>query len=104
MMVSPELKFTSRLTKENLLKQFRDVFEDALGNLEGPVQLEVDHNIRPVKMPVRKFPVAVKEDLKHELERMEELKVIEKVTTQTDWVSSLVVEQKIWQNASLHRS
>ena len=76
------------------------MFEHQLGKLEGPVHLEVDPTVSPVKMAVRKFPAALKEELENELERLEGTGVLEKVTIPTDWVSSLVVEGK--KNGKIH--
>ena len=83
-----------RLRKEEVQAQFNDVFEHQLGKLEGPVHLEVDPTVSPVKMAVRKFPAALKEELENELERLEGTGVLEKVTIPTDWLSILVTERK----------
>ena len=56
--------------------------------------VNVDSETRPVVMPPRRVPIAIKPKLKDELQRLEELDVIEKVTGPTDWVSSLVTVVK----------
>ena len=56
------------LTKEGLVTRFSDVFDGKLGHLEGEVSLELDENVAPIKLPVRHFPVAVREELKDELD------------------------------------
>ena len=45
-------------------------------------------------MPLWRYPVALKEKLKEELERLDSIGVLERVSTATDWISSVVVETK----------
>ena len=45
-------------------------------------------------MPLRRYPIALKDKLGRELERLESLEVLERVVSATDWVSSVVVETK----------
>ena len=45
-------------------------------------------------MPLRKFPICLKEDLRGELDRLEESGVLQKVTEPTKWVSSMVERKK----------
>ena len=47
-----------------------------------------------VVMPPRGVPIALKAKLKAELERLENLHVIQKVTSPTDLVSNLVIAEK----------
>lgn len=44
-----------------------------------------------MKMPARKVPLAIKDKLKQELDRLEQLEIIKPVNTPTDWISSLVI-------------
>lgn len=80
--------------EDNVLQEYSDVFT-GLGKIKG-----VEHTIRlkpdaiPVVHPPRRVPVKLREQLKEELNRMEELKVIEKVSKPTEWVNSLVVVRK----------
>ena len=76
--------------KEN---RFGDVFE-GLGHMPGKLHLDVDESQTPVVMPPRRVPIALKAKLKAELERLENLHVIQKVTSPTDWVSNLVIAEK----------
>ena len=83
------------LSQERILSEFRDVFDDkTLGCLEGEVALQLEQSSRPVQMPLRRFPVAVQEDLRTELARLVKLGVLAKVEAPSAWVSSLVVERK----------
>ena len=54
----------------------------------------VDETIMPTKQPVRRVPIAIKEQLQKELQRMEEMGVIAKEEQPTDWISSLVTVKK----------
>ena len=65
-----------------------------LGQFQGQLHLEVDSAVRPVQLPVRKVPIAIKEKGKEELKRVTSLGVIEPVEGPIEWVSSLVVVKK----------
>ncbi|RUS91936.1 hypothetical protein EGW08_000338 [Elysia chlorotica] len=70
------------------------VFNDELGNLPGVQHLTTDPEVKPVIMPNRRVPVAVKDRLKQELDRLTKLGVITPVTEPTPWVSQIVVTHK----------
>ena len=44
--------------------------------LEGDLHLEIDPNVPPVQLPARKGPIAIKEKLKEEIDRLEGLNII----------------------------
>jgi len=50
--------------------------------------------VRPVIRPAHRIPVAMKDRVKAELDRMQELGVITPVSEPTDWVSSMVATNK----------
>ena len=56
--------------------------------------METDSTVAPVKLPLRSLPVALKQELRRELNRLENLGVIAAVDTPTNWVSSLVLVKK----------
>ncbi|GFO13988.1 hypothetical protein PoB_004049300 [Plakobranchus ocellatus] len=56
-------------------------------------------NLEAVVHATRKYPVHLQKELKDELDRMESLEVICKVTQPTDWVNSLAFSRK--QNGKL---
>ena len=76
------------------LDSYKDVFNGELGCLAGAERLEVNPEVVPVKMPLRKVPISVQNRLEEEIRRLETLGVIEKITEPTDWVSGLVVAEK----------
>ena len=61
------------------------MLEDRPDCLDGEVHLELDRLIHPVQMPLM-LPIAVQDQLKAELERMEIMGVLEKVRTPSEWV------------------
>ena len=75
------------LTEEQILKDYRDVFE-------GLCHLEVDQTVRPVIHPPRKVPVALRDRLKEELDKVVGEEILTPVTEPTKWVSSLVQVNK----------
>ena len=78
----------------SLQKECHDVFDGELGCLPGVEHLEVNTSIQPVKMPLRKVPLAVQERLEEEISRLEAMGVIEKISQPTDWVFGMVVAEK----------
>ena len=80
-------------TKSEVLESYGDVFK-GLGKMPGTVHLQTDSSVEPVVMPPRRVPIAVKEKLKKELDRLQGIGVIEPVSEPTDWVSGLVAVEK----------
>ncbi len=62
--------------------------------MPGTLHLDVDETVQSVVMPPRRVPLALRDRLKDELDRLETVGVITKVTKPTDWVSNLVVAEK----------
>lgn len=83
----------TEVTLDYLDREFSDVFQGE-GKLDGKLDLKVDRNMPPVKLPTRKVPLALKAKVKAELDRLTELDIIEPVDTPTDWISSMVVVSK----------
>lgn len=85
--------YNEGLSVKSVLSEFSDVFQGE-GKFHDKLHLEVDKSVTPVKMPLRRVPVAIKSKLKSELERLKDLNVITPVNEPTDWVSSLVIVKK----------
>ena len=68
------------LTVESILKEHA-----------GDLHLEIDPNIPSVQLPTTKVPIAIKEKLKEELDRLEGLNIITPVNVSTSWISATVV-------------
>ncbi|XP_062601076.1 uncharacterized protein K02A2.6-like [Saccostrea cucullata] len=81
------------LTEEYVFSEYKDVF-DGTGCLAGTYSLQTDPSIKPVVHPPRKIPVALRDKLKTELERLTEKEIITPVTEPTPWVNNLVIVEK----------
>ena len=88
-----ELVLSATQEQKNLMKEFSDVF-DGLGVFPGEHSLKLDPSVPPVIHPPRRVPHALHNSVKRELERMESLGVISKVTEATDWVNSMMIVEK----------
>ena len=88
-------KHPSPLTKEYLLKEYKDVFT-GIGLFPGqPYHIEVDESIPPVQHPPRQVPVHPQPAYKRELERLSDLGTITEVQNEfTPLVNSVVVTPK----------
>ena len=51
-------------------------------------------DVTPVVHPPRRIPYALRDKLRDQLQHMEKLDIIEKVSEPTDWVNSLVIVSK----------
>lgn len=81
------------LTEEEICTKYADVFQ-GLGELGEPLHLEVDETTRPIQIPPRRIPEALRKPLQEHLAELEQQGVIEKVAQATDWVSAIVVNKK----------
>ena len=77
----------------DILRAYKDVFT-WLGCVPGQQHIQIDPAVAPVIHPPRKVPLALKDQIKSELDRMEKLDVVEKQTEPTDWVNSMVTVKK----------
>ena len=77
----------------NYVKDYADCFGE-LGTLPKKYKIIVDPTVPPVINAPRRIPIALKEKLQVELQRMVDLKIICPVSEPTDWVNSLVVVEK----------
>ncbi|KAL1262289.1 hypothetical protein QQF64_007554 [Cirrhinus molitorella] len=64
-----------------------------LGCIEGQQHIKLKHDAQPVIHPPRRVPVALRNKVMEELERMEKMDVIERVVEPRAWVNSMVT---IW--------
>ena len=78
---------------KGLLTTYPDIGK-GLGCFQGSYEFKLDKSIHPVVVPPRRYPLALKEEIRQEIQRLEEIGVIEKVTEPTDWVSAMVVVKK----------
>ena len=76
-----------------ILEEYGDVFE-GVGKLPGKCKIHLKEGAVPTVQPPKRVPFALQEKLKEELDRLEVMGIIEKTTTQTEWINSIVVVQK----------
>ena len=68
---------------------------EGMGEIKGVQhKIQIDPSATPVVHPPRRVPMALREPLKEELQKMERLGVIKKCAEPTVWVHSLVVAKK----------
>ncbi|XP_047037910.1 uncharacterized protein K02A2.6-like isoform X1 [Helicoverpa zea] len=78
---------------QQILTQYNDVFQ-GLGCLPPVCHLKLKPDAVPCVDPPRRVPFAMLGKLREELDRMESMQVIEKVTKPTEWVNSIVITVK----------
>ena len=78
---------------QEIRTEYADVFE-GLGRFEGEQRIKIRADAQPIIHAPRRVPVALREKIKAELKKMEQLDVIEKVTEPRQWVSSMVAVWK----------
>ena len=76
------------------VRAYEDVFGE-IGCLQGEHHISINSDVKPVIHPPRKIPISMLDKPKAELERMKQLDVIEKIDEPTDWVSSLVILERL---------
>ena len=84
----------SEMSNESVLSEYKHLFDNSLGEIEGEINIYIEENSTPVVHAPRRIPHALRDRLKQELDSMEKSGVIAKVTRPTDWVNSLVVVEK----------
>ena len=82
--------------KAHVMELYPDLFKGISTMTGAEVKLDVDLSIPPVVQPPCKIPQAMVKPLKREIDRMLELKVIQKldINKATDWCHNLVLVRK----------
>ncbi|XP_053400458.1 uncharacterized protein K02A2.6-like [Mercenaria mercenaria] len=80
---------SSPLNKTAVLNEYSQVFK-GIGSIPGQCSIYLKHVVHPP----RRIPVALRDKCKKELDKMEKLGVITKVSEPTEWVYSMVTVQK----------
>lgn len=81
------------LTRERVIREFHDVFSGN-GRLEGDVHLETDPSTTPVKLPLRRLPIAIKDKVKAELDTLTRDGIVSPMNEPSDWISALLITTK----------
>ncbi|MCG7876694.1 MAG: RNase H-like domain-containing protein [Candidatus Thiodiazotropha endolucinida] len=91
---APGLSDFPYLTKSAVLAQYAEAFK-GIGLFPGECKIHIDPTVNPVVNPPRRIPVALRDKVKQELDRMLQKEIIAPVSSPTQWVNSLVtVENK----------
>lgn len=91
--ISQQSHNESKHELKHLLNSHKSVFE-GLGCIPGLCHISVREEVSPKVDAPRKVPFALYNKLKKELQNMEDMQVIVKVTEPTEWVSSLLLVEK----------
>lgn len=86
-------RYVDHMTKKSVIKQYPQLFK-GIGSLSGECTIHLLPNVKPIVHPPRKIPVSLQARCKLELDRMEKIGVIEKVSKPTEWVNSMVLVEK----------
>ena len=74
--------------------EFEHLF-GGIGKVKGKlVKLHIDPDVQPKQQPHRRIPFHVRQDVEKELERLENLDIIEKVAGPIPWESPIVAAPK----------
>ena len=77
-----------------MINEYSGLFE-GIGKLKDKeIKLHIDESVSPVAQPHRRIPFHMRDKVEKELQRLEQLDVIETVDGPTEWVSPIVVVQK----------
>lgn len=79
---------------KDIFHEFRELFQGLGGISDYVYDMKLKDEIEPKKEPCRRVPIQLMKPLKNELDYMEKVKVIEKVTEPTDWINALILVRK----------
>ena len=77
----------------DIVECYKDLFTGK-GCLEGEYSIKIDRSVPPTVHPPRKVPLAIKDKLKTELDKMEQMGLIVKQDQPTEWVNSMDTSTK----------
>nr|XP_050038499.1 uncharacterized protein K02A2.6-like [Dermacentor andersoni] len=81
------------MDKQRIIEEFPALFR-GLGCTRRQYRISLKDDARPIALPSRRVPRALKEPLRQELDRMEAEGIIIRMQDPTDWVSPLVIVTK----------
>ena len=88
------LNVNSTMSGPTILHTFPHLF-DGIGQVKGKeIKLHISDAVTPKQQPQRRIPFHVRKDVEQELQRLEQLDIIEAVDGPTPWVSPIVVVPK----------
>ncbi|XP_032688764.1 uncharacterized protein LOC116852456 [Odontomachus brunneus] len=72
-------------------KEYRELFDGQVGRIPQEVKIHIDHRVKPAVLPARRIPHALVPRVKLELDRLQNMGIIERITEPTEWVSQMVI-------------
>jgi hypothetical protein len=84
---------TEPISRSQILDSYKDVFE-GLGSLPGEYKIEIDPSVKPVQHQPRRVCQAMKQEIHAKIKDLENRGIIKRVTTPTDWISSMLTVKK----------
>ena len=87
--------FVNAIQNNNeIFTKYPEAFE-GLGKLKDfQLKIPIDHKVPPVAQKLRRVPYQLRGKLEKKLDELEELNIIEKVTTSSSWISPVVIVPK----------
>lgn len=82
-----------RIKAEAIVDKFGGIFQ-GYGKMPGKVKLEVDTSVPSVIQQPRRVPIALRDQLKLELDKLSEDGIITREYDHTDWVSNLLLVRR----------
>lgn len=79
---------------EQLRKDYADVIGQDIGCLPGEYEIKIDKTVAPVIHAPRAIPVAIRDQVKLELDNLVRCGIISPVTEPTPWVNSMICVRK----------
>ena len=80
-------------TLEDLMEEYADRFQ-GIGKLDTQVKLHIDDKVTPIQQKTRRVPFHVRDEVENELDRLQEMDIIEEASGPTTWVSPIVIVHK----------
>ena len=88
------IKFVETLTKEDVLNEYANLFK-GIGRLKGEYNIQLREDAKPYALPVaRRVALPLRNKVEEELKKLEDQKIISRITEPTDWVAGMVVVPK----------
>ena len=83
-------------TAQKIADSFPKIFDSEFGKIKDvKIKLHIDENVHPVSQRTRRVPLHIRKSVEEELERLEKMDIIEKVSgNATPWVSPIVTVPK----------
>lgn len=76
-----------------IIEKHKSIFQ-GYGLIPGEIKLEIDKKIKPVVQRARRIPICIRNDLKKELETLEEENIIKRESGPTDWVHNILLVRR----------